>query len=287
MWIPNSTYRPLQQGRAAASRCYRPFLAKPHGSLPCILGNINVPSEVNCTCSIDEQVLYGRKSNRRVQEKRAIIPTSMKRFPNTKSLKNSLLRRIWWKRVQTLRVSSINNTLWKGSAKHDDLKGKLEHPIRDCSSAEQTGKRPLKAHFLHFQPWCTARISCYGEIVDSYERPISTEIWYPLERLRLSVWKKMSSVRTALAIRLKKKCHQFERLGVSVGNKLSSVRTARAFRSKKLSSIQWTHRLPRKIILIYWLYKRTVIRKNATPTRPQLTTLAKFSETNSGVETGE
>ena len=206
---------------------------------------LNVPSEVNCTCSIDEQVLYGRKSNRRVQEKRAIIPTSMKRFPNTKSLKNSLLRRICWQRVQTLRVSSINNTLWKGSAQHDDLKGKLEHPIRDCSSAEQTGSRPLKAHF---QPWCIARISCYGEIVDSYERLISTKIQYPLEKLRLSVWKKMSSVRATLAIRLKKE--------------VSSVWTARGICWKQIVILSNGSGFPFKKIVIRSMDSSTSMRNN-------------------------
>ena len=208
----------------------------------------------------------------------------MKRFPNTKSLKNSLLRRVCWKRVQTLRVSSINNTLWKGSAQHDDLKGKLEYPIRDCSSAEQTGSRPLK---VHFQPWYNARISCYEEIVDSYERLISTKIRYPQEKLRLSVWKKN-------VICSNDSGYPFEK-------EMSSVWTARGICWKQIV-IRWNGSgFPFKKIVIrsmdsstsmrnntyLRLYKRTVVKKNAMPTRPQLTTLARFSETNSGVETGK
>ena len=53
----------------------------------------------------------------------------------------------------------------------------------------------------------------------------------------------MPSVRTALAIRSKKKCHLFERLRLSVRTarathwkKMSSVGTARAIRSKQLSA---------------------------------------------------
>ena len=46
-------------------------------------------------------------------------------------------------------------------------------------------------------------------------------------------WKKLSSVRTALAIRLKKKCYPFEWLMLSVWENLSTVRTARTIRWKK------------------------------------------------------
>ena len=245
MWIPNSTYRPLQQGRAAAFRCYPPFLAKRHVRWPCIPGNINVPSEFNFTCSIDEQVLYEKKSNGRVLEKRAIIPPSMKRFPNTKSLKNSSLRRIWWKQVQTLRVSSINNTLWKGSAKHDDLKGKLEHPIRDCSSAEHTGSRPLKAHF---QPWCFATISCYGEIVDSYKKAYFD--------------KDSVSTREAPAIRSKKNVICSNGSDYPFEKEMSSVWTARGICWKQIVIRSIVSGFPFKKIVICSMESSTSMRNN-------------------------
>ena len=73
-----------------------------------------------------------------------------------------------------------------------------------------------------------------GKLLIVIKRLISTKIRFPLERLRLSVRKKMSSVLTALTIPLKKKCHQFERLGVSVGNKLSSRSIVSGFPFKKI-----------------------------------------------------
>ena len=60
---------------------------------------------------------------------------------------------------------------------------------------------------LRTQIW---RISCYTKlliVVKGFSKD-----WFWFERLRLSIRKKLSSVRTALAILLKKKCHPFERL---------------------------------------------------------------------------
>ena len=50
--------------------------------------------------------------------------------------------------------------------------------------------------------------------------------------------KDLVSVRTATAIRSKKKCHPFECLMLSVREKLSSFRTPRAVRSKKSLSVR-------------------------------------------------
>ena len=50
--------------------------------------------------------------------------------------------------------------------------------------------------------------------------------------------KDLVSVRTARAIRSKKKCHPFECLMLSVREKLSSFRTPRAVRSKKSLSVR-------------------------------------------------
>ena len=90
----------------------------------------------------------------------------------------------------------------------------------------------------------------------SREFRVTRNYWYSsCERLFQVSWypfaKKLSSVRMALAIRLKKKCHSFnysgcpfaqncypfERLAdrISVRRKLSSIRTARAIPSKLLS----------------------------------------------------
>ena len=54
------------------------------------------------------------------------------------------------------------------------------------------------------------------EITDSCERLSFPKIWYPFERLRPSIGKKLSSVLTTVAIRSKKKYHPFERLRLSV-----------------------------------------------------------------------
>ena len=62
--------------------------------------------------------------------------------------------------------------------------------------------------------------------------------FHPFERLGLSVWKKLSSIWTACAIRSKKKCHPFEWLGLSVWKKLWSPRTAWDIRFEKLLSVR-------------------------------------------------
>ena len=99
------------------------------------------------------------------------------------------------------------------------------------------------------------RISCYTKlliVVKGFSKDLV--LVRTVQAIRS---KKMSSVRTALAIRWKKKCHPFERLrlsvreklssvgknchpfarlGLSVRRKLLSVRTARAIRLKQLSA---------------------------------------------------
>ena len=62
--------------------------------------------------------------------------------------------------------------------------------------------------------------------------------------------KKLLSIRTALVIHLKKKCHPFELLRLSVLGKLSSVRKAQVIHSKKLPLLErlWLSILKRSVI---------------------------------------
>ena len=69
--------------------------------------------------------------------------------------------------------------------------------------------------------------------------------------------KDLVSVRTAKAVRSKKKCHPFECLRLYVREKLSSFRTPRAVRSKKSSSVRTGRAIRSKQLSAALLFQST------------------------------
>ena len=95
----------------------------------------------------------------------------------------------------------------------------------------------LKAHYQH---WCIARrvhtSREFRVVTDSCEKQFA-KIWYPFQRLRLSVRKKLSSVPMITQT-------------IHSGSKLTSVPTARSIRWKTLSSVPTARAFQFKKIVI-------------------------------------